>query len=130
MLCLGSHQTSQLELTTCHTTLYRGKVCEHIFKHIILPSFWYLNETELNRKLFLFTLEWMNFYSYIVCPIAVTKQMPGPRYANSHVSSRLRLSIMINGHLSKQVTLHFWKTNDCLSNHNVNNAVTATKAAI
>ena len=44
-------------------------------------------------------------------------------------SSRLGLSIMINGHLSKQATLYFWKTNVCLSNHNVNNEVTATRTS-
>ena len=32
---------------------------------------------------------------------------PGPHQTNSRVSSRLRLSIMISGHLSKQATLHF-----------------------
>ena len=53
--------------------------------------------------------------------------MPGPHLTNSRVSSPLRLSIMINGHLSKQAILHFWKPNVCLSNQNVNNAVTATR---
>ena len=31
---------------------------------------------------------------------------------------------MINGYLSEQATLHFCRPNDCLSNQNVNNAVT------
>ena len=56
--------------------------------------------------------------------------MPGPHQTYSHVSSRLRLSIMMNGHLSKQATLHFCKPNDCLSKQNVNNAVNATNAPI
>ena len=38
------------------TTLrYQGNQYEDIFKHVILPSFSYINERELNRKLFVHT---------------------------------------------------------------------------
>ena len=57
------------------TTLrYRGNVCEDNFKHIIFPCFSYLYERELNIKLFLSTVQCINFY-YIVYPPAVTKRI-------------------------------------------------------
>ena len=52
-----------------HTTLPKQRV-EDIFK----TSFSYLSERELNRNLFLFTLQCMNFY-FRVWPLAVTKQI-------------------------------------------------------
>ena len=51
-------------------------------------------------------------------------------YARATLDKRIRFSITINGHLSKQATLHFCKPNDCLSTQNVNNSVNATNAAI